>query len=212
MNPRAFLQSTAAIGLWGSSVGNAQTSPSSVFAPWKAGTLDIHHLAYGRGNSTFVLRLDGATILIDAGTTENSLQVSSAHKPNANIRPGDGIAAYISREMQAAGRRDLGLLFSEAHSPRSPGGSGARESAVAKRKLPAYWRNGYRCTSQDRQAAFLTPACHHLQIQNDTTHYWSRRAIAEWLIELVLRGGSSLIGINHGFHFSWAISARIVSR
>ncbi len=107
MNRRAFLQSTAVMGFWGSSVGNSQTSPSATLAPWKAGTLDIHHLAYGRGNSTFVLCPDGTTILIDAGTTEDSLQVSSAQKPNANIRPGQWIAAYVSRHMRGAGRRDL---------------------------------------------------------------------------------------------------------
>ena len=105
MNRRTFLQSTTVIGLWGSGVGAAQTS--SVFAPWKPGTLDIHHLAYGRGNSTFALCPDGTTILMDAGTTEDSLEVSSAQKPDANIRPGEWIAAYILRQMRAAGRQDL---------------------------------------------------------------------------------------------------------
>src|SRR5271165_6367393 len=107
MNRRAFLRSTAVLGLLGSRGGNAQKTPPSVLAPWKPGTLDIHHLAYGRGNSTFVLCPDGTSILIDAGTTEDSLQVSSAQKPNAKIRPGEWIAAYISRQMRAAGRRDL---------------------------------------------------------------------------------------------------------
>jgi hypothetical protein len=117
MNRRAFLQSTGIIGLWGSSVGSAQTSPSSVLPPWKAGTLDIHHLAYGRGNSTFVLCPDGTTILIDAGTSEDSLQVSSPQKPNANIRPGEWIAAYVLRQMRAAGRRDLDyFLLTHIHS------------------------------------------------------------------------------------------------
>jgi beta-lactamase superfamily II metal-dependent hydrolase len=69
--------------------------------------LDIHHLAYGRGNSTFVLCPDATTILIDAGTTDDPLEVSSAQKPNANIRPGEWIAAYMLRQMQAAGRQEL---------------------------------------------------------------------------------------------------------
>jgi hypothetical protein len=69
--------------------------------------LDIHHLAYGRGNSTLILFPDATTILIDAGTTEDSLEVSSPHKPNANMRPGEWIATYLLRQMRAAGRSDL---------------------------------------------------------------------------------------------------------
>lgn len=69
--------------------------------------LDIHHLAYGRGNSTFVLCPDGTTILIDAGTTADSLEVSSPQKPDSHIRPGRWIATYILRQMRPAGRRNL---------------------------------------------------------------------------------------------------------
>lgn len=75
--------------------------------PWRPGMLDIHHLAYGRGNSTFVLCPDGTTLLIDAGTTEDSLDVSCAQKPNARLRPGQWIAEYILRQMAPAGRREL---------------------------------------------------------------------------------------------------------
>jgi hypothetical protein len=100
MNRRAFLQSAVAL------CAGAETR-SSVLEPWKPGTLDIHHLAYGRGNSTFVLCPDATTILIDAGTTEDSLEVSAAQKPNASIRPGEWIAGYVSRQMRAAERRDL---------------------------------------------------------------------------------------------------------
>ena len=108
-------------------------SPSSVFEPWTPGTLDIHHLAYGRGNSTFVLCPDGTSLLIDAGTTVDSLQVSSPQRPNNNIRPGQWISAYALREMRAAGRRDLDyFLLTHIHpdhlgdlgpeNPRSPKG------------------------------------------------------------------------------------------
>jgi hypothetical protein len=46
-------------------------------------------------------------MLIDAGTTEDSLAVSSAQKPNANLRPGQWIASYILRQMKSAGRKEL---------------------------------------------------------------------------------------------------------
>jgi hypothetical protein len=106
MNRRAFFKASAVIGLWARNV-SAQKSPTPAFEPSKPGTLDIHHLAYGRGNSTFILCPDGTTILIDAGTADDSLEVPSAQKPNANIRPGEWIASYILREMQAAGRRPV---------------------------------------------------------------------------------------------------------
>lgn len=75
--------------------------------PWTPGTLDIHHLAYGRGNSTFLLAPDGTTLLIDAGTNEDSTDLSCPQRPNANLRPGQWIAAYALRHMQAAGRKEL---------------------------------------------------------------------------------------------------------
>jgi hypothetical protein len=133
VNRRAFLQSAPLIGFLGARVGAAQQATSSILEPWKPGALDIHHLAYGRGNSTFVICPDGTTILIDVGTTEDSLKVSSAQKPNANVRPGEWIASYIARHMRAAGRRELDyFLLTHLHpdhagdlgpeNPRSPKG------------------------------------------------------------------------------------------
>jgi beta-lactamase superfamily II metal-dependent hydrolase len=107
MNRRAFLGSAAALGLLGPSFGNAQKSSPAGLKPWQPGTLDIHHLAYGRGNSTFVLGPDGTTILIDAGTTEDALDVSSSQKPNSDIRPGTWIGNYILRQMRPAGRQEV---------------------------------------------------------------------------------------------------------
>ncbi len=76
-------------------------------AAWKPGMLDIHHLAYGRGNSTFFLFPDGTTMLVDAGTTEDPLTLSCAQKPNSAMRPGEWIASYILRQMQPTGRKEL---------------------------------------------------------------------------------------------------------
>lgn len=69
--------------------------------------LDIHHLAYGRGNSTFILGPDGTTFLIDAGVTTDSTKVACAQKPDAYIRPGEWIASYAKRQMKPAGRKEL---------------------------------------------------------------------------------------------------------
>jgi glyoxylase-like metal-dependent hydrolase (beta-lactamase superfamily II) len=97
---RSFLQSAIALDF-------AQDLHAQVLDPWQPGVLDIDHLAYGRGNSTFVLAPDGTTILIDAGTTDDSLDVSAAQMPDASMRPGQWIARYALRQMRAAGRREL---------------------------------------------------------------------------------------------------------
>ena len=107
MKRRSFLQSAASVGLFGSSFGTGEEVRFSVLPPWEPGTLEIHHLAYGRGNSTFILCPDGTTILIDAGSTDDSLEVSCAQKPNASIRPGEWIANYALRQMRAAQRQEL---------------------------------------------------------------------------------------------------------
>jgi beta-lactamase superfamily II metal-dependent hydrolase len=106
MNRRRFLKLGVVLGLSSSFRGFAEGSASTL-EPWEPGTLDIHHLAYGRGNSAFVLGPDGTTVLIDAGTTEDSLAVSCAQKPDASLRPGEWIASYILRQMESAGRKEL---------------------------------------------------------------------------------------------------------
>jgi hypothetical protein len=111
MNRRKFLKLASGAGLYaalglGSANGYAETS-SLTLEPWKPGTLDIHHLAYGRGNSAFIIAPDGTTMLIDAGTTEDSFAVSCPQKPNANVRPGEWIASYILRQMKPAQRDEL---------------------------------------------------------------------------------------------------------
>lgn len=103
LNRRAFLGSVLA----GYGAAGARPAAASVLDPWKPGNLDIHHLAYGRGNSTFLLCPDGTTMLIDAGATDDAPEVSSPQMPNSQRRPGEWIAAYALRHMLPAGRREL---------------------------------------------------------------------------------------------------------
>jgi beta-lactamase superfamily II metal-dependent hydrolase len=106
MNRRSFLKLASATSLYNSVRGFAQgTNPT--LEPWRPGMLDIHHLAYGRGNSTFILCPDGTTLLIDAGVTTDSTKVACSQKPNTQIRPGEWIASYARRQMRPAGRNDL---------------------------------------------------------------------------------------------------------
>ena len=106
MNRRSFLKFVAAAGVSSSIRGVAAIAPSTL-EPWTPGTLDIHHLAYGRGNSTFIIGPDGTTMLIDAGTTEDSLSLSCPQRSDTKMRPGEWIASYILRQMRPIGRSDL---------------------------------------------------------------------------------------------------------
>jgi len=58
-------------------------------ARWVEGTLDIHQISTGQGNSAFVVMPDGTTLLIDAGG------------------PAEGIARYIDHVLPSGARRRL---------------------------------------------------------------------------------------------------------
>jgi hypothetical protein len=86
------------------------------FPPWRPGLLDIHHIATGRGSSTLLILPDGTTMMVDAGATQDGLQVSAPPKPSSSRRPGQWIARYAARQMQAAGRTEIDyFLLSHFH-------------------------------------------------------------------------------------------------
>lgn len=93
---------------------DAQESPR--FPAWQPGLLDIHHIATGRGSSTFLLLPDGTSMMIDAGATQDSLQVSAPPMPDSSRRPGQWMARYAARQLRSAGRNELDyLLVSHLH-------------------------------------------------------------------------------------------------
>lgn len=80
--------------LIGGSVIAGQTAAAavgSVLPPWTPGTLDIHHLATGRGNASFVRLPDGTTLLVDAGDAGGDAGTSASTSQSA----GASIAGYI---------------------------------------------------------------------------------------------------------------------
>lgn len=82
-----------------------------MLAAWQPGWLDIHHIATGRGNATFVLLPDGTSLLIDAGASMNALDVSVAPRPGAGRRPGEWIGRYLRRHLDRAGLDTLDYLL-----------------------------------------------------------------------------------------------------
>lgn len=93
------------------SPAQAATTRSTALPPWATGTLDIHHIATGRGNSTFVVFPDGTTLLIDAGAVQSSIPYAEP-LPDASRSPGGWIADYV-RQVHPAGaqaRLDYALV------------------------------------------------------------------------------------------------------
>jgi len=87
----------------GQSVGDS-------FPMWSKGTLDIHHISTGRGNSTFFMLPDGTTLLLDAGALEgNSLRYAAA-RPDRSRPAGDWIVRYIRHMIGPGGELDYAML------------------------------------------------------------------------------------------------------
>jgi beta-lactamase superfamily II metal-dependent hydrolase len=66
--------------------------------PWTRGTLDIHQIQTGRGNSAFLIFPDGTTALIDAGAVPNKPgQQLGPERPDGSRTPGEWIARYVQQ-------------------------------------------------------------------------------------------------------------------
>lgn len=91
---------------------HAASQPAATALPaWTPGTLDIHHIVTGRGNSTFVQFPDGTTLLVDAGAVMSSIPYADP-LPDASRAPGAWIVDYV-RQMHPAGaqaRLDYALV------------------------------------------------------------------------------------------------------
>ena len=85
----------------------AENLVGSPLPPWAPGTLDIHQIATGRGNSALIVGPDGTSIMIDAGASAEALDVSCPPRPNASRRPGEWIARYALRHLRPTGRAQL---------------------------------------------------------------------------------------------------------
>ncbi len=90
---------------------NAGPAVDRSMEPWAPGCMDIHHISTGRGNATFVMMPDGTSLLIDAGATADTLDVSCAPKPSDERRPGEWVGRYLNRHFKAAGLAGLDYLL-----------------------------------------------------------------------------------------------------
>lgn len=75
-----------------------QLTVGATLPPWTPGTLDIHQIATGHGNSAFMIFPDGTAMLFDAGDAGD--QAYADPKPDASRTPGQWIARYISHMLE----------------------------------------------------------------------------------------------------------------
>lgn len=62
--------------------------------PWTPGTLDIHQINTGKGNSALFILPDGTSLLVDAGDGSHQPPRGTAPKPDASRPAGEWIARY----------------------------------------------------------------------------------------------------------------------
>ncbi len=75
-------------------VSGQQAGVPLTLPPWTAGTLDLHHIVTGRGNSTFVVFPDATTMLVDAGAVV-SAPLHADPLPDGSRSPGAWIVDYV---------------------------------------------------------------------------------------------------------------------
>src|SRR5215469_2394366 len=94
----------------------AQTSlvPETRLDPWTPGTLDIHQISTGRGNSALFILPDGTTLLVDAGAAGDGLPETDPH-PDATRTPGAWVVRYLERHMPAGAHSLAYALITHFH-------------------------------------------------------------------------------------------------
>jgi glyoxylase-like metal-dependent hydrolase (beta-lactamase superfamily II) len=84
----------------------ADIQPGQPLPAWTPGTLDIHQISTGRGNSALFVFPDGTTMLLDAGAAGDGMKIADTEqRPNATRTSGDWIARYIERTLAPAAAR-----------------------------------------------------------------------------------------------------------
>jgi hypothetical protein len=83
-----------------------------VLTPWTPGTMEIHQISTGRGNSALFIFPDGTTMLVDAGAQAGTNPRWVAPRPDGSRTPGEWIVRYIRQMLRhdSAARLDYVLL------------------------------------------------------------------------------------------------------
>ncbi len=77
-----------------------QDTPGSELSPWQPGTLEIHQISTGRGNSGLYIFPDGTTMLVDAGENAQKTARHTPDHPDSSRPAGEWIARYIRHALR----------------------------------------------------------------------------------------------------------------
>ena len=100
---------------WIASTGQAQTV-GEVLPEWSEGSLDIHQINTGKGNSALVIFPDATSLLIDAGATASAEPISAPAWPDSSRQPGEWIARYVKHVLPPRNEAELDyVLISHFH-------------------------------------------------------------------------------------------------
>ena len=69
---------------------------------WQEGYMDIHTIATGRGDATFIVMPDGTTLMIDAG---DNGKVKDKQHPDNSKRAGEWQSIYMKHFMKGFKKR-----------------------------------------------------------------------------------------------------------
>jgi beta-lactamase superfamily II metal-dependent hydrolase len=89
-------------------------TPAEYLPDWREGYLDIHHIATGQGDCTFIICPDGTTMLVDAGDVGGKYDASiTPAVPDESKTPGEWIADYVnhfSKDLPVPGTLDYAWI------------------------------------------------------------------------------------------------------
>ena len=90
---------------------SAEDAVGTALRPWQPGSLDIHHIATGRGDSTLIIGPDGTSMMIDAGASATPPPAAFETRPGNDRRAGEWIGRYARRQLAATGRSALDVFL-----------------------------------------------------------------------------------------------------
>ena len=88
-----------------------------VLSPWTPGTLEIHQISTGRGNSALFIFPDATTMLVDAGAQTSNNPRYVAPRPDDSRTPGEWITRYVRQMLRHESSPELSyMLLTHFHS------------------------------------------------------------------------------------------------
>ncbi len=78
----------------------AEDAVNREIEPWQPGTMDIHQISTGRGNSGLYIFPDGTTLLVDAGEIEQKTPNHTPDRPDGSRPAGEWIVRYIRHALR----------------------------------------------------------------------------------------------------------------